>query len=185
MVMIVLTFGLLAGCGSVVQQPQEAASISDRVRSEKEVQTVRGITWRPEVIEAFRSCASTFDIDGTGRRAAAFVNDWLVAAKSLDECDTKSMELVTNFYSRIKNLLSTAYGSAQGEACNRVRVDLLVDVDGVANTIGSRLGRYENQCREKVASEQDEDRRRAFQQRLDDMMTRAGDFINRRPMSEK
>jgi hypothetical protein len=182
--MIVLAFGLLAGCSSF-QEIQEPAPIRDRVRSEKEAETLRGITWRPEVLEAFRSCASRFDLDGSGRRAVAFVDDWLAAAKSLDECDTKNMELITNFYSRTKNLLGTAYGDAQGEACNKARVDLLVDVDGVANTLASRLSKYERQCRSKVTNKQAEDLGQAFERKHGDWAGSANDYINRRPMPDK
>ncbi|MEA2953635.1 MAG: hypothetical protein QOJ96_3155 [Alphaproteobacteria bacterium] len=182
--MIVLAFGLLAGCGSVPES-QEPAPIRDRVRSEKEVETLRGVTWRPEVLESFKSCASRFDLDGSGRRAVAFVDDWLAAAKSLDECDAKNMELITNFYSRTKNLLGTAYGDAQGEGCNKARVDLLVDVDGVANTLASRLSKYERHCRSKVTNKQAEDLGEAFERKHGDWAGSANDYINRRPLLEK
>jgi hypothetical protein len=176
---IVLAFSLLAGCVKEVQEVQEAGPISVRVRSEKDAGTVRGVAWREEVLETFRACASTFDLDGTGRRAAAFVDDWFAAARSVDECDTKNMELVTNFYSRIKNLLGTTYGNARGETCNRTRVDLLVDVDGVANTIASRLSTYESQCRTKAGSIELEKSRKALELRLDDMRSRADAYVNR------
>jgi hypothetical protein len=182
--MIVLTFGLLAGCGSV-PEAQERGPIVGQGRPVKEAETVKGVTWRPEVLDAFRSCASTFDFDGNGRRAVAFVDDWLAAAKSLDECDTKNMELITNFYSRTKNLLGTAYGNARSEACNKARVDLLVDVDGVANTLSSRLSKYERQCRSKVTNKQAEDLGEAFERKHGDWAGSASDYINRRPVPEK
>jgi hypothetical protein len=174
-----LGVGCISGCASTNGDDNAGAPMLARVASiEGGVRQVYGIEWRPEIVEAFSSCVSGFGFSSTGRRTASLVRNWLAAAASVDECDERHMQFVSDIYPRIKFAVGRAYGGWGIGTCTKARDSLVIDLEHVANTIGARLTVRETECRDRELTKDIEAQRARVEQQFDQLSREAKEFLS-------
>lgn len=170
-----------AGCTEVGSTDQRDMPFTEGIQqSAPTLEHVPGVTWREGTVNDFVSCSSGIMTSDASRRGAIIIRDWFSTAANIDACDRKNMALISNerMHQRIRYLTSLPYGRFGPSRCQRAALDLVVDVDQVANAIAARLLTLDDDCRNRQITKELEERRNLLTGHIGDIGQRSQEFLN-------